>query len=589
MNYTLSTKENAQPTKLWSSIKTLAPQLKGERKILTIALIATLTTTAVTLGAPLIIAYVLDTYITQLQFAGVLPFAGLLLVLYFISFGTQYIEIKLMGGVGQRVIFRLREQIFSTLQSLPLAFFDANKTGDIISRINNDTQKLDTLFSQVLVRLVGIVFSMFGAVVLLLVLHFTLGLAAIAPAFVVLLCTYLASPWLKRTSTAALAATGNLSAQVSESLQNFKVVAAFNRRDFFREKFAEANDANYSAAVRAALASDTLTPLYTFATNLAQLTVLAYGLYLIGIDSLTIGILVSYLVYVNNLYNPLQQLASLWTNVQSALASWDRITNILRIENNLQILPATESTSSVSKNNCHVQFKDVSFSYTPGSDVLSNVSFELERGHTYALVGPTGGGKTTTASLMARLYDPTAGTIYLDGVDIRTLTIEERTNKIGFILQEPILFSGTIKENILYGNTKLRDYSSDELTETIKQAGLSTLLSRFKDGLDVPISTSTDALSLGQKQLIAFMRTVLREPELIILDEATANIDTVTEDLLEDILNKLPQSTTKVVIAHRLNTIENADVIYFVNATSVTKAGNMQAAVELLQEESQNS
>jgi ATP-binding cassette subfamily B protein len=214
--------------------------------------------------------------------------------------------------------------------------------------------------------------------------------------------------------------------------------------------------------------------------------------------------------------------------------------------------------------------------------VLSDVNFTLEKGKTYALVGPTGGGKTTTASLMARLYDPTTGMIFLNGQDIRTYAPAIRAQKIGFILQEPILFSGTVRENILYGNDTYKELTNDALIKVIHDAGLEALLARFDGGLDAVVATQGDALSLGQKQLIAFMRAVLRDPELLILDEATANIDTVTEQLLEDILKKLPKSTTRVIIAHRLNTIENADEIFFVNGGGITRAGSMEHAVDML-------
>jgi ATP-binding cassette subfamily B protein len=229
-----------------------------------------------------------------------------------------------------------------------------------------------------------------------------------------------------------------------------------------------------------------------------------------------------------------------------------------------------------------MSFRQVSFSYIPGSEILRNISFDLERGKTYAFVGPTGGGKTTTASLMARLYDPTSGQILLDGMDIRSMDRDTRTSKIGFILQEPFLFSGTIRDNILYGNVEYKDISNDGLSKVITESGLDGLLERFDGGLSAEIKSSGDGISLGQKQLIAFIRAVLRKPELLILDEATANIDTVTEQLLDEILAKLPVSTTRIIIAHRLNTIENADEIYFINSGAVTKAGSMQDAVNLL-------
>jgi ATP-binding cassette subfamily B protein len=231
-----------------------------------------------------------------------------------------------------------------------------------------------------------------------------------------------------------------------------------------------------------------------------------------------------------------------------------------------------------------LSFQDVSFTYPNGKDVLHNINFDLEKGKTYAFVGPTGGGKTTTASLIARLYDATTGTVLLGGRDIRSYPAAERARKVGFILQEPFLFSGTIKDNILYGNEAYKDLSNEQLTEAIKEAGLESLLRRFESGMNTLVRSSGDGVSLGQKQLIAFMRALLRKPDILVLDEATANIDTVTEKLLDDILHKLPISTTRVIIAHRLNTIENADVIYFVNAGEVVHAGSLGDAVKLLLE-----
>ncbi|RZL30716.1 MAG: ATP-binding cassette domain-containing protein, partial [Pedobacter sp.] len=229
-----------------------------------------------------------------------------------------------------------------------------------------------------------------------------------------------------------------------------------------------------------------------------------------------------------------------------------------------------------------LEFKNVHFSYDDSKEILHNINLKFEKGKTYALIGPTGGGKTTTASLISRLYDATKGTVLLNGKDIRSFSAEQRTKKIGFILQEPFLFTGTVKDNILYGNSQYQHVSDDELKKLIHDANLDALLAIFDEGLNTPITSGADSISLGQKQLIAFMRAVLRNPELLILDEATANIDTITEQLLGSILAKLSKETTLVIIAHRLNTIENADEIYFVNEGEVQKAGTLNDALDML-------
>jgi ATP-binding cassette subfamily B protein len=241
-----------------------------------------------------------------------------------------------------------------------------------------------------------------------------------------------------------------------------------------------------------------------------------------------------------------------------------------------------EDKFGIHKTDFQLEFRDVSFTYPGGKTVLNKVNLKLQKGKTYALVGPTGGGKTTTASLMARLYDASEGDILFEGKDIRSYRPEVRAQRIGFILQEPILFTGTIRDNIVYGNGKYADSTDEQLAKALEEVGLSGLVARFNDGLKTKIASSANTISLGQKQLIAFIRAVLREPDLLILDEATANIDTVTEQLLEEIIKKLPKNTTKVIIAHRLNTIVNADEIYFVNAGEITPAGSMEQAVKML-------
>jgi ATP-binding cassette subfamily B protein len=325
------------------------------------------------------------------------------------------------------------------------------------------------------------------------------------------------------------------------------------------------------------MASNIFMPMYGLASGLAQIIVLAYGIWLISTGSITVGLLIGFLLYVNSFYGPLRQLASVWQSLQLALASLDRISEVLDLETDLQIVPL-ENRSDISA----LEFKNVSFHYTEGVDVLKDISFVFGKGKTYALVGPTGGGKTTIASLIARLYDPSTGVVFLDGKDLRSYQPGERTKKIGFILQEPFLFTGTVRENILYGNEQYLQYSDQKLIETLELANLTGLLSRFDQGLDTKVTTSGDSISLGQKQLIAFMRAILRNPEILILDEATANIDTVTEQLLEEMLKKLPADTTRIVIAHRLNTIEHADEIFFVNSGNIVPAGSFDHAVEML-------
>lgn len=580
MNYDLNQfvgqKEEKNATT--KALRKLLALIDDEHQRLILAGLAILINSGLTLIGPMIIGRTIDQHVRTKQYDGILTNAGILFGIYTVAFMTNYLQTRLMGGVGQRTLFKLRNAVFNKLQELPVAFFNQNKAGDLISRINNDTDKLNQFFSQSLMQFVGSIFIMTGAGLFLLFINLPLGAAALSPALLIWIFTKLTSAWVKRTNAANLKSVGDLSAEIQESLTNFKVIIAFNRRDYFRKRFEEVNQQNYRTAIGAGLANNIFLPVIGLAANIGQLVVLTFGIYLISTNQFTIGLLISFLSYITNFYNPLRQLSTLWANFQVALAGWDRISHLLTLQTNLQTVdnPVTVPTSAL------LSFRNVSFSYPNGSEVLHNITFDLERGKTYALVGPTGGGKTTTASLIARLYDPTSGTVLLDGKDIRGYSPAERSRKIGFILQEPFLFTGTIRENILYGNERYQSYSNEQLAAVIRDANLEGLVERFDQGLDTKVQTVGDSISLGQKQLIAFMRAVLRNPEVLILDEATANIDTITEQLLDEILENLPETTTRIIIAHRLNTIETADEIFFINAGQVTRAGSLNDAVDRL-------
>ncbi len=520
-----------------------------------------------------------------------------ILVLFIGASIASYFQILLMGFIGQELLAKLRAKIFEKIQSLPLAFFNENKSGDLISRINSDTDKLNQAFSETLLRFIGNVFVMIGVAGAMLVINPILGIFSLSFSIILFVITTFVGGMLNRANKSALKSTGNLSAEIQESLTNYKVVVAFNRKDYFRESFKDVNEENKQANTKAGILNNILTPIYDMAGNLALFSVYFVGINLIltgvfsflGISftsALEFGTLVSYALYVDRFYSPLRIMAQLFSSIQVSLAAWARISHLLKLESNLTVI---EDSRNEDKSAPIIQFKDVSFGYNPEQMILKKENLELQRGKIYALVGPTGGGKSTTAALVSRLYDPVEGEILLNGKNIKSYDKESLAKKVGFILQEPFLFQGTIMDNILYSNDKYQGYDEEKLTTLLKEKGLEGLIERFPNGLGTEVANASDSVSLGQKQLIAFLRVILREPELLILDEATANIDTVTEALLQEILDKLPEQTTKIIIAHRLNTISKADEIFFIANGEISEPVNYKQALELINQTKKNS
>jgi ATP-binding cassette subfamily B protein len=349
MKYNLNDLQAAAPkSSTWSSLGKLLKLISHERRNLFLALLAILANSGLNLYAWYLIGKTIDQYIftAHKDYHGVLVNCGILLAMYGLAFFASYSQTITMGGVGQRMLFTLRNAIFNKLQILPVGFFNQNKAGDLISRINNDTDKLNQFFSQSLMQFIGSIATMLGAGIFLLSINVKLGAGTLVPAVVILIFTGLTSAWVKRKNARNLKTVGGMSAEIQESLTNFKVIIAFNRRDYFRKRFEEANKENYDTAIGAGIANNFYVPVYQLFSSFAQLIVFAYGVYLISIGEFKPGLLITYFSYANQFYNPLRQLAALWSGFQTAMAGWDRIEQILALDTDLVTVPAVEAAET---------------------------------------------------------------------------------------------------------------------------------------------------------------------------------------------------------------------------------------------------
>ncbi len=580
MDYNLNSlnkKEDKYLTRLFQSAKELGSYLNKRR--LSYALLLVVLSSIAQIVTPYLLGLSIDTFIARGDLRGLSRLIFALSALYVVSGIITYFQQRIMGKVGQQALYKLRATIFEKIQSLPIAFFNQNKTGDLMSRINNDTDKLSQFLSESILRFAGSAFTLLGITGFILYLNWKLALVLLASTLFLLSVTRIFSPYLEKYNKKSSAALGIFTAGVSEQLTNFKAIVAFDRRNFFETFLSALNKDVYNKSILAAFLNTIFSALYDFAGYIAQVAVLGYGIYLISHSEITIGLLIGFLSYTLRFYDPLRFIAAIFGNIQVSLASWGRIRDILSLTSNLPVIKegsvATLSVETL------MYFDEVNFKYAE-TNVLKHVTLGLQKGKTYALVGPTGGGKSTIASLMVRLYDPTAGVIFWKGKDMRTYDRDELSTDISVILQEPFLFTGSVADNIRYGNDVFFETTDEQLEQLLEERNMSELLKRFPDGLKTNIDSGAENISIGQKQIISFVRTVLRAPKLLILDEATANIDTVTESSLQKLIESLPKDTTKIIIAHRLNTIKKADEILFVGGGEVKRVSGENEVLELL-------
>jgi ATP-binding cassette, subfamily B, multidrug efflux pump len=478
-----------------------------------------------------------------------------LAAIYAVGFFTARTQIALMGEVGQRMLSAVRVDIFKKVQALPLRFFDKNPAGDLMSRL------LNSLFA-----LVGIIIAM-------LIQSPVLALTSFVVIPLMLIMTRVFSIAARNAYRRSRQAIGDVSANLQEEISGIKVAQAFNRTGVEQAEFARKNDANRQASMSATAITSAFQPLVDVLATLATVIVAGYGGYLAIQGQVTVGTVVAFLTYVQNLFRPLQLLSNAYTQAQASLAASERIFELIDTPIDLRDKTDAETMPPL---NGHVVFDTVSFAYDPQKPVLRDVSFETKPGDTIAIVGPTGAGKTTIISLLNRFYDPDGGTIRIDGRDLRDVTQASLRAQTGIVPQDSFLFAATVADNIRYGKL---DASDTEIEAAARAANAHEFISGLKDGYKTRLGERGVGLSQGQRQLIGIARAILANPRILILDEATSSVDTRTEALIQNALRTLLKGRTSFVIAHRLSTIREATTILVLEEGRLVECGSHDALI----------
>ena len=518
-------------------------------------------------GGPWLIGRAIDRNILGNDPTGLYGTMALLFGVYVTGTLATRGQIRQVGSVGQRVLASMRERIFERLQHLPLRYFDRHPVGDLMSRVTNDVDTLNQLLSQGITQLLGSLFSLIGIVVAMLILDWRLALVCFAIIPVMLLTNVFFARRARRAFRTTRETVGDVTAGLQEEIIGVREAQAFNRTAANIERFRERNAANRAANVQAVAITSAFAPAIDVLSTLATAVVIGYGGYLVLTGTLTVGLLTAFLIYVQQFFRPIQLASQVYTQGQAALAGAERIYNILDEEPEPPDPPVARKLGEIEG---RIEFENVSFAYEPGRPVLHVVSFDVEPGQTVALVGPTGAGKTTIANLIPRFYEATAGRVRVDGFDVREVERRSLRRRIASVLQEPFLFSGTVAENIRYGRL---DATQEEIEAAARAVSAHDFICALPQGFDTQLGTGGGTLSGGQRQLVSFARAVLADPRILILDEATSNIDTRTEALIQEALGTLLRGRTSVVIAHRLSTIRNADMILVIDSGRVAERG----------------
>jgi ATP-binding cassette subfamily B protein len=539
-----------------------------------LSVFALLAATATALAPPFLSKYALDYGIQQQDLTALSWIVAIFLLAGLANWGMSYLQTYLTGWVGERILADLRNKLFGHLQHLSLGFFERNRAGVIISRLTNDVEALDQLVTDGVTSLVQNTLTLVGTAILLFVLDWRLALATLAVIPFMSVATVIFRVRSTRAYRAVRERLGLLTATLAEDIAGMRMVQAFTREDQNIENFRTVAERYRDSNMQTVVLNGWYFPVVDFLSSIALAVVLGYGGHLYFQGSLTLGTLFAFMLYVQNFFDPVQQLSQLYNTFLSATAALDKIMDVLDEDPTVLDAPKAIELPDVQG---QVDFEDVRFSYGTGPEVLHGLTLAVAPGTTVALVGHTGAGKSTIAKLLARFYDPTAGRITIDGNDLRDVTQSSLRRQLGIVPQEGFLFAGTVTENIAFGRP---DASSDDVVRAAHAVGAHEFIMRLEDGYETQLQERGSRLSLGQRQLVALARALLADPRILILDEATSSVDIGTERKIEQALRLLLAGRTAFIIAHRLSTIRDADLIVVLEHGQIVELGSHDELME---------
>ena len=549
--------------------------IKPYMKRLILAVVCIILAAAANLYVPWILKDIIDEVLASKNMTKLNVIAGGIVVIFFLRgiffFGQTY----LMSYIGQMVIIDIRGEVYSQLQRLSLSYYEKRQTGQLMSYITNDVAAVQGALVDSMIEMVTEGMTLVGSLSIMFYLHWQLTLLTLITAPLVGQTMTIFGKKLRKSSTIIQERAADITSVLQEGISSVRVIKSFAREEYEVERFEKENVNNFNAQMKNAQIMATLTPIIEFVSAIGVTMIIWYGGREVINNNLTAGSLIAFLVYGVNLSNPIKRLSRLYGNIQKALSAAERVFDVLDTKPEIEDMPGA---TVLEKIDGHVVFNNITFEYKPGEAALKQVQLEVKPGQMIAIVGPSGSGKTTIANLIPRFYDPLAGVITIDGVDIKTVTLKSLREQIGVVPQETILFNGSAYNNILYGRL---DATRDEVVAAAKAANAHNFIMDMPDGYKTQIGERGSTLSGGQRQRISIARAILKNPRILILDEATSALDTESEKLVQDAVDKLMIGRTSIVIAHRLSTIKRADVIVVMERGRLAEQGTHEQLMQL--------
>lgn len=497
-----------------------------------------------------------------------------LIGLYIISAIFNFIQGFIMSGVTQKFSFKLREKISKKINKLPMNYFDKTESGDILSRITNDVDTISTNLNQALTQTIVSIVTMIGVLIMMISISGTMTLAALCTlpiAFIIMI--FIASKSQKYFTTQQQY-LGKVNGHIEEIYGGHNIVKAFNGEKKAFEKFKDLNETLYESGWKSQFLSGMMIPLMRFVGNLGYVVIVILGGFLVIKQKLEVGSIVSFTQYIRNFTQPISQIAQIANLVQALMAATERVFEFLEEKEEIKEQKNALSNENIKGN---IEFKHIYFGYNEEKTIIKDFNAKIKQGTKIAIVGPTGAGKTTLVKLLMRFYDINKGEILIDGHEIKEYKKEQLRKSFGIVLQDTWLFSGTIEENIKYGK---QDATHEEVVKAAKAAHINHYIQTLPDGYNMKINEDSTNVSQGQKQLLTISRVILTDPKILILDEATSNVDTRTEILIQNAMDNLMAGRTSFIIAHRLSTIKNADLILVLNEGNIVESGKHEELLE---------